>query len=76
MTRRPSAPCAKGSYAPLGIGKMGPGLGTTPAHLAPILQRLQIDVDAWLDGMRGRSHFLAAVVGALARLVLEVTRRA
>ncbi len=49
--------------------------GAIPPHLAPILQRLQIDVDAWLDVMRGRSHFLGTAVGALATLVCEATRR-
>ncbi len=49
--------------------------GSIPPHLAPILRRLQIDVDAWLDVMRGRSHFLGTAVGALARLVSEATRR-
>jgi hypothetical protein len=49
--------------------------GAIPAHLAPVLQRLQIDVDAWLDVMRGRSHFLGTAVGALPTLVCEATRR-
>jgi len=49
--------------------------GHIPAHLAPILERLHIDVATWLDAMRSRGRFLGFAVGAVIHLVSEATRR-
>jgi hypothetical protein len=49
--------------------------GQIPAHLKPILERLQIDVDSWLDVMLSHGKFLGSAVGALARLVTEAAKR-
>jgi REP element-mobilizing transposase RayT len=49
--------------------------GTIPAHLLPILQRLDLDVGAWSDVMLGAGHFRGAAVGNLANLIAEAARR-
>jgi len=49
--------------------------GQIPAHLKPILERLQIDVDSWLNVMFSHGKFLGTAVGALINLVTEATRR-
>jgi hypothetical protein len=49
--------------------------GQIPAHLKPILERLQIDVDSWVDVMFSHGKFLGTAVGALINLVTEATRR-
>ena len=49
--------------------------GAIPAHLAPILDRLRIDLDAWLALMRSGGHFGIGSFGALASRVREALRR-
>jgi len=49
--------------------------GHIPAHLAPILERLHIDVATWLDVMRSRGRFLGSAVGAVIHLVSEAAQR-
>jgi len=49
--------------------------GQIPEHLKPILERLQIDVDSWLDVMLSHGKFLGTAVGALVNLVKEAGRR-
>lgn len=49
--------------------------GKIPDHLAPILERLQIDVDTWLNVMLSHGRFMATAVGTVAHLVNEAARR-
>ncbi|MBN8523813.1 MAG: transposase [Planctomycetes bacterium] len=49
--------------------------GMIPAHLAPILDRLRIDLDAWLSLMRSGGHFGIGSFGALASRAREALRR-
>lgn len=49
--------------------------GQIPQHLKPILERLQIDVDSWLDVMLSHGKFLGTAVGALVNLITEAGRR-
>ena len=49
--------------------------GTIPADLAPILDRLRIDLDAWLGLMRSAGHFGFGSFGALASRAKEALRR-
>ncbi len=48
--------------------------GAIPAHLAPILDRLRIDLDAWLALMRSSGHFGCGSFGALASRAREALR--
>jgi hypothetical protein len=49
--------------------------GAIPANLAPILDRLRIDLDAWLSLMRSGGHFALGSFGALASRAREALRR-
>ena len=49
--------------------------GAIPAHLAPILDRLRIDLDAWLALMRSSGHVGCGSFGALASRAREALRR-
>ncbi len=49
--------------------------GAIPANLAPILDRLRIDLDAWLSLMRSGGHFGFGSFGALASRAREALRR-
>ena len=49
--------------------------GAIPAELAPILARLDLDIERWLDCMLGWRQFLGAAVGRLASRAVEATRR-
>ena len=49
--------------------------GAIPARLAPILERLDIDVDRWLTVMLSHGQFIGTAVGALTKLVTEATKR-
>ena len=49
--------------------------GAIPAHLAPILDRLRIDLDAWLALMRSSGHFGCGSFDALASRAREALRR-
>jgi len=49
--------------------------GVIPAHLLPILDRLQIDVDAWLDLMRSAGALIGAAIGDAAARAAEALRR-
>jgi REP element-mobilizing transposase RayT len=49
--------------------------GAIPARLAPILDRLQLDLDAWLDLMRRGGSFLGGAFGHLAERTSEAIRR-
>ena len=81
------APCLKATAGQLDVdtylelvdhtGQLlcGDKRGHIPAHLAPILERLHIDVATWLDVMRSRGRFLGSAVGAVIHLVSEATRR-
>ncbi len=46
-----------------------------PAELAPILARLELDVDRWLACMLGWRQFLGAAVGRLAAPAAEAACR-
>ena len=51
--------------------------GAIPAHLGPILDRLDLDFDAWLDLMRAAGSFLGGAFGrAAARIRLAIRRGA
>ena len=49
--------------------------GAIPAHLAPILDRLRIDLTAWVSLMRSGGHFGLGSFGALASRAREALRR-
>ena len=49
--------------------------GAIPAHLAPILDHLRIDLDAWLALMRSSGHFGCGRFGALVSRAREALRR-
>ena len=49
--------------------------GAIPTNLAPILDRLRIDLDAWLSLMRSGGHFGLGSFGALASRAREALRR-
>ena len=49
--------------------------GAIPANLAPILDRLRIDLNAWLSLMRSAGHFGLGSFGALASRAREALRR-
>ncbi len=52
--------------------------GAIPANLAPILDRLHINLDAWLSLMRSSGHFglgSFGALGALASRAREALRR-
>ena len=49
--------------------------GAIPANLAPILDRLHINLDAWLSLMRSSGHFGLGSFGALASRAREALRR-
>ena len=49
--------------------------GSIPADLAPILDRLDLDLDAWLDLMRAAGSFLSSAVGRAAARAREAIRR-
>ncbi len=49
--------------------------GAIPANLAPILDRLHINLDAWLSLMRSGGHFGLGSFGALASRAREALRR-
>jgi hypothetical protein len=49
--------------------------GHIPEHLKPILERLQIDVETWLDVMLSHGRFIGTAVGALVHLIAEAGRR-
>ena len=49
--------------------------GAIPANLAPILDRLRINLDAWVSLMRSGGHFRLGSFGALASRAREALRR-
>ena len=49
--------------------------GSLAPNLAPILQRLAIDIDAWCACMTGFRQFLGSAVGHLRHLSAEASRR-
>jgi hypothetical protein len=49
--------------------------GAIPANLAPILDRLRLDLDAWLALMRSGGHFGLGSFGALASRARQTLRR-
>jgi len=49
--------------------------GVIPPHLAPILDRLNLDLDAWMALMRGAGSFLGGAFGHLAARAREAIRR-
>ena len=49
--------------------------GAIPADLAPILDRLHINLDAWMSLMRSGGHFGLGSFGALASRAREALRR-
>ncbi len=49
--------------------------GVIPANLAPILDRLRINLDAWMSLMRSGGHFGLGSFGALASRAREALRR-
>ena len=49
--------------------------GAIPAALAPILERLQLDLDVWLDLMAHGGHLGHGSIGALASRAREALRR-
>ncbi len=49
--------------------------GAIPAHLAPILARLDLDFDTWLTTMCSPSRFLGGAIGSAAARAAEAVRR-
>lgn len=49
--------------------------GAIPASLAPILERLRLDLDGWLDLMAQGGHLGQGAIGALASRAREALRR-
>ena len=49
--------------------------GGTPAHLVPILERLNLDLAAWLDLMHRGGSFHGGAFGHLASRTTEALRR-
>lgn len=49
--------------------------GHIPAHLLPILQRLDLDVQSWLALMRSHGRFLGTAIGHYAARAAEAARR-
>jgi hypothetical protein len=49
--------------------------GAIPAHLAPILERLEIDAEAWIDIMMHGGRFLGAAIGSAVARAREAVRR-
>ena len=49
--------------------------GAIPAHLAPILDRLNLDLDAWMELMRTPRSFLGGAFGHIAARTREALRR-
>jgi len=49
--------------------------GAIPAHLAPILDRLNLDLNAWMDLMRNAGSFIGGAFGHLAARAHEAIRR-
>ena len=49
--------------------------GQIPAHLLPILERLDLDVDAWIPLMRSHGRFIGTAMGQYAARAAEATRR-
>jgi putative transposase len=49
--------------------------GHIPAHLLPILQRLDLDVDAWLALMRSHGRFIGTAIGHYAARAAVAAKR-
>ena len=51
------------------------GKGTIPPELRPILERLKLDVDRWLEFLREPGRMIGTAVGTAANLAKEAARR-
>ena len=49
--------------------------GAIPSHLAPILARLEIDAEQWIDAMMNGGRFLGTAIGSVAARATEALRR-
>ncbi len=49
--------------------------GAIPAELAPILARLEIDAEHWIDAMMNRGRFLGSAIGSAVARAGEAARR-
>ena len=49
--------------------------GAIPQHLAPILARLDLDVETWLEAMLSPGRFLGGAIGSAAARAAEALRR-
>ncbi len=49
--------------------------GAIPATLAPILDRLDLDLDRWLEAVTSAARFLGSAIGSAAARALEAARR-
>ncbi len=49
--------------------------GTIPAELAPILARLEIDAEQWIDAMMNGGRFLGSAIGSAVARAGEAVRR-
>jgi hypothetical protein len=49
--------------------------GAIPAHLAPILQRLQIQQDNWINGVQHYGNYFYKVIGTVQHLLEETQRQ-
>ena len=49
--------------------------GRIPPELRPLLERLDLDADAWLQEMRGSGFLLGAAIGSVAARAAEAARR-
>jgi REP element-mobilizing transposase RayT len=49
--------------------------GSIPAHLMPILERLQIDVDTWVDAMCSLGRMIGTAIGGAGARAAEALRR-
>ena len=49
--------------------------GSIPAHLRPILERLEIDVDNWIDVVLGFGRLFKTIIGKVKDPAAEAARR-
>ena len=49
--------------------------GAIPAHLAPILERLDLDIQSWIGLMQSHGKFIGTAIGHYAARAAEAARR-
>ncbi len=51
------------------------GKGAIPSHMKPILERLDIDVQKWMEAMRTTRRLFGSAIGSSQSLMREAIRR-